>query len=135
MKTRPRIHPRINQAPTADIAFLLLIFFIATTIFGAEFGLPLTLPLHGDGRHKVPPENVVTLRVTPEGVISCDEQPVALAELRPILRRRLAGNDKLIVRIEPHAAAPYQSMIHLLDEAKAAGARRISLAKGTPDLL
>ncbi len=133
MKRGPRTHPRINQAPTADIAFLLLIFFIATTIFGAEYGLPLTLP--GGGLTKVPAKNVLTLRVSPEGAISCDEQRVALTELGPILRRRLADNEKLIVRIEPHAEASYQSMIHLLDETKAAGARRISLAKSTRNLL
>ena len=44
IKTRSRPSDDIPAASMSDIAFLLLIFFLVTTIFAVEQGIPLILP-------------------------------------------------------------------------------------------
>ena len=44
LKKKKRGTPEISMASTSDIAFLLLIFFIVSTVFNLEMGLPMVLP-------------------------------------------------------------------------------------------
>jgi biopolymer transport protein ExbD len=131
----PRIHrlrppTHIPQASLADMAFLLLIFFIATTTIGEEYGLLLTLPAGSRSAAAVPVrrENVLVITTDPSGDrFFADDEPVELTRLRDIIRARQAAEPALIVSVEPDRSAPYRAMIDILDELKLAGARNISL--------
>jgi len=120
----------IPDSSLADIAFLLLIFFLATTIIADEFGLSLILPQ----RSKAPPkeinrQNVMVISTDVSGqLFLVDEVPTPLEEIKPLVEERQAEKpDKFVVSVEPHRQAPYRAMIDILDELKGAGARRISL--------
>lgn len=126
-----RIRPPedIPDSSMADVAFLLLIFFIATTTIAEEFGLQLILPARASGTAtKVNRDNVMVLSCDETGsVYIVDDQAVSLDAVRPMVKERQAANDKLVVSIEPHKNAPYRAMVDLLDEVKQAGATRVSL--------
>ncbi|MBD3237507.1 MAG: biopolymer transporter ExbD [Candidatus Eisenbacteria bacterium] len=127
---RPRgTPPEISQASTADIAFLLLIFFIATTEVGAEFGLQMILPGLGGKPARVKRENVMTITTDGGGGIYIDDRPVALREIRTTIQGELESNPNLIVSIETAADARYEQMIDVLDEVKLAKAPRFSIKK------
>jgi biopolymer transport protein ExbD len=112
----------------ADIAFLLLIFFISTTVFSAEEGLTLILPPRGGPKKQVNRKDVLVLSTDAQSRVYADDTPVAdIGTLSDIVRARLRGNDKLIVSIETHPDARYQTMIRVLDEVKEAEAPRISI--------
>ncbi|MCK4415471.1 MAG: biopolymer transporter ExbD [Candidatus Eisenbacteria sp.] len=119
--------PEISQASTADIAFLLLIFFISTTVFEQEFGMQVLLPGLGGKSVKVKRDNVLTVRAGADGEIYVEDAPTALRELRGVLEGRLEANENLIISIETEGDAAYQRMIDVLDEVKAAGAERFSI--------
>lgn len=114
----------------ADVAFLLLIFFIATTTIAEEFGLSLILPAPSNNNNtaQVNRDNVMIISSDPSGsVILVDEEAVNLSQIQPMFRERYASNDKLVVSVEPDPNAPYRVMVDVLDELKMAKAPRISL--------
>jgi len=119
----------IPDSAMADIAFLLLIFFIATTTIAEEFGLTLVLPAKSNGTAlQVNRDNVMVISTNEAGtLVLVDDQPISLRALRQMVKERQALNDKLVVSVEPHPQAPYKVMVDILDELKMAKAKRISL--------
>jgi len=127
-----RIRPpeNIPDSAMADVAFLLLIFFLATTTIAEEFGLSLILPAKSQQNKaiQVNRENVMVISTDPTGTtFYVDGAPTELKAIKPLVETRKASNDKLVVSVEPDRRAPYRSMIDILDELKLAGATRISL--------
>ena len=127
MKRKTRVSDEIPAASMADIAFLLLIFFIATTIFDVEQGITLLLPGVGGKTTKVNPKNVMRITTDAVGGIFVDGDPVRAEEIEGMTRQRLVDNDKTIVSIESHPDSRYDAMIIVLDEVKRAQAPVISL--------
>ncbi len=111
----------------SDIAFLLLIFFLVTTIFAVEQGIPLALPGQQSQNVKVSRKNLLIIKAYPNGSITLDKQPITFQEIKPAVEKRLAENEKLVVVIETHPDSEYGLMIDILDELKLANARTISL--------
>ena len=111
----------------SDIAFLLLIFFLVTTIFAVEEGIPLVLPGKTSTTTKVKRDNILVVQAHANGAIVVDKEQVPIRELRPLIERRLDENAKLIVVVETHPDSEYGLMVDILDELRLANARRISL--------
>ena len=91
-----RTVPEINSSSTADIAFLLLIFFLMTTSMDTDRGLPRRLPeWAADGRKpetvEVRKRNVLSVRLDADDRLWCDERLVGLAELHAVARE-FVGN-------------------------------------------
>jgi len=129
IKKKTRVSDEIPSSSMADIAFLLLVFFLVTTQFDTKKGLNLTLPpLAEDAEEvKMKQKNIAKIRVSQDGNIDFDGEIVGLRELRRSLQEKLAGNDKMVVSLETDPRASYQNMIDVLDEIQLAGATRISL--------
>ena len=81
----------IPTASMADVAFLLIIFFMVTTAFSAAKGLKLALPEDERGR-PAEAEEAVFIRVLPDASITVDCRPVEpegiLDYLEPKLTRQ-----------------------------------------------
>jgi biopolymer transport protein ExbD len=125
--TRSKATSEISAASMSDIAFLLLIFFLVSTIFAVEQGIPLVLPGQQSKNVKVKRQNILVIKAHANGSITIDKDPVSLDDIRPIVEDKLAENPKLIVVIETHPDCEYGLMINILDEIKLANARVISL--------
>jgi len=132
LKSRSRPSTEISAASMSDIAFLLLIFFLVSTIFAVEQGIPLLLPGQQSRNVKVKRKNILIVKAHANGSITVDQKPVALKQIRPMVEEKLAENPKLIVVIETHPDCEYGLMIDILDELKLANARRISLKTMSP---
>jgi biopolymer transport protein ExbD len=127
---KKRESPTMSEIPTAslaDISFLLLIFFLSTTMFALEEGIPLVLPGRASGTIRVKRSDVCVIQTTPNGTITIDKVPATLDQVRTTIERRLAENDQLVVVIETHPNSEYGLMVDVLDELRLANARRISL--------
>ncbi len=116
-----------NLPSMSDIAFLLLIFFLVSTIFAVERGITLVLPGQQSKNVQVKRDGILEIKAQADGSITIDNQPASLREVRPMVERRLAENEKLIVVIAVHPDSEYGLMVDLLDEIKLANARVISL--------
>jgi len=132
LNRKQRVSDEIPTASMADIAFLLLVFFLTTTVFNEEKGLPIVLPEEKE-EQEVSAKNILFLIVQPDGSVvvrrgeSEQEQIVAYRQIEGILRQELAANQNLIAAIKTDPTAAYRHMINVLDEVKKAGAERISL--------
>lgn len=124
---RRRWGDEIPTASMSDIAFLLLIFFIVTTIFSVEQGIPLQLPGLVSDQKKINRKNLLRIVTGADSRVYVDDQPVEVAALEGLVKRRIQANDKTIVLIETHPDAPYGTLVDVLDEVKQAKARRISI--------
>lgn len=131
-KGKSKATQEISAASMSDIAFLLLIFFLVTTIFALEQGIPLVLPGEKSTNVKIKRKNILIIEAHANGSIVVDKQVVPLPQLRPLIERRLAENEKLVVVIETHPDSDYGLMIDILDELRLADARRISLKTMKP---
>ena len=111
----------------SDIAFLLLIFFLVTTIFALDEGIPLVLPGKQSTNVKVKRKDILVIEAHANGAVVIDKNVVPLVNLRRLIELKMAANEKLIVVIESHPDSEYGLMVDILDELRLANARRISL--------
>lgn len=119
-RPKRRIGIRIDMTPMVDIAFLLLIFYMVTTVFSMPQAMEINLPPQ-DIPVPVAESNLLTLRVDVEGNMYWSmgvEKPEPLPEdsLRPLLYRRNYEKPKLVTLIKIHKDAKYSKMVDIIDE-------------------
>jgi len=131
MKRKRTKLKEIPSASMADIAFLLLVFFLVTTTISMDKGIGQVLPAIGE-ELEVNPKNITKVLVNATGQVLHDEELVPLNQLRIKIKNMLAQNDKLIVSVKTHPQTKHQVYVDVLDQLKQAGATRISIAE--PDI-
>jgi biopolymer transport protein ExbD len=136
-RKKKRIGVRIDMTPMVDIAFLLLIFFMVTTVFRRPQALEMTLPAEVN-EVEIPENNVLQIRVNQGGDVYYnigldDPEPVQVFELHEIVSDYRAGNPALCAVIKIDRAAPYHLMVDILDEVIIGHLSRYSLAPFTED--
>lgn len=127
LAVRSRLSTQLSLPSTSDIAFLLLIFFLATTIFDLEQGIYMVLPGQQSQSVRVRRDNITTVKAYADGSITIDNRAVQVSQIRSIIQDRLARNAKTVVVIETDPDADYGLMVDVLDELRLAQARTISL--------
>ena len=124
---RKRKVDEVNSSSMADIAFLLLVFFLVTTTISMDKGINIILP--ADGSEKgVDKNNLVNIAMNDQGKILVDDSPKLLREIKLLAEKRIAANSKIIFSVSTHESTKYQDYVSLLDELKKAKATRISIA-------
>ena len=132
MRKKNRASSEVPTSSMADIAFLLLVFFLVTTVFDEEKGLRIVLP-EQQNEVEVSPKNILFLKIQPNGLIqikrgeSPQEQTARASEIGAIWRQEVAANPNLIAAVMTAPNAPYRFMIDVLDQLQAAKADKISL--------
>ena len=117
----------IPTSSMADIAFLLLIFFLVTTTIDIDKGLGIVLPAEGE-ELEIKKTNILNCLINSQGNVLLGGDPVALKDVNKEIRRRLAENDKLIISVKAHQKTKYGDYVSLIDQLKRANATRISIA-------
>jgi len=131
-KKKSKVSDKVPSSSMADIAFLLLIFFLVTTTFPKNKGLAIVLPEEG-GEVEVSPRNILHIIIQPNGIVevkrgeSTQVQRVPANDIEAIWRQDVSGNPNLIAAVKTHPDAPYRFMVDVLDALHTAGAERISL--------
>lgn len=127
----------IPTASTGDIAFLLLIFFMVTTVFRRPLAMEINMPEPG-AKVQVPESNVMTLYVFKDDKVLARTGkgpllPVGWNELETTLREGMAANDKLIVLVRIAPDARYELMVDMMDVLDDAHMQRFSVVAMTPE--
>jgi len=117
----------ITTASMSDIAFLLLIFFIVTTVFLDEQGLPMQLPGASSEQAKINPKNILNIEIAANNQITLDGAAFAVNSLENEVRMRVLANPKLVIQLKVDEDAFYGTMVDVLDELHLADAKKISL--------
>jgi biopolymer transport protein ExbD len=104
----------------ADIAFLLIIYFMVTTTFAATRGLDFALPEEDDSPPVIEKEDSVLIEIQASGELVVDQNPMPLSEVLTYLQPKLEVNPKKPVIIRPDPQSPYRHMVLVLDELRQA---------------
>lgn len=115
----------VPTASMGDIVFLLLIFFMVTTVFKSEDGLPVELPRVESGT-EIKRENITRIYVDKSGRISVDDKIVTPAVAAQFMMQRTKENPLNIVGFEGDVNADYKYMDDIMEELKRVNAVRIS---------
>lgn len=128
-KEQRREEPEINGSSLADIAFLLLIFFLVVTTINVDAGIGLVLPPIPDENVEPPPvkdRNLLNILVNAQGMVLLDEKPAAVSEVRERVKEFVdnpnndanlsESPDDAIVSIKTDRRTPYNVYVDMLDE-------------------
>ena len=118
----------IPTSSMADIAFLLLIFFLVTTTIDMDKGLGMVLPAEGE-EIEINKKNILNCLINSTGKILLGGEVVEVRNLSKTVRQKLAENDKLIISVKAHKAANYLDYVKVIEQLKQANATRISIAE------
>ena len=116
MKLRPKpLDGEIPTSSTADVAFLLIVFFMLTLTFSVTKGLDFA-PSQDPPDRPIEPLESVLVEVLTDGSLQVDSRPMALGDLLPYLAPKLAANPKKPVILRPLPDASYGSMVAVYEE-------------------
>ena len=119
----------------ADIAFLLIIFFMLTTVFEVEKVADVNVPRTRAGHGK--PKKHIHVTITADGRYQVGEQYVEFYEIQPIVRQLRAEykatfpdapEDEQFVILRGDENLKYHSVMDVIDEIKQAGVDKLALA-------
>ena len=128
-KKRSREEGEIPTSSMADIAFLLLIFFLVTTTIDVDTGIGMTLPPELDENVIPPPvkeRNILTILINAQAQVMLENAPSAVSLIRQEVRIHVENNGqdaryaesptKAVVSIKTDRETPYNLYIQSLDE-------------------
>lgn len=114
----------LDLTPMIDVVFLLLIFFLITSIF-AKPSLPLNLPEAETAR--VAGEPAVTVTIRGDGTLLLNGEVIPLTQLHPALLALYAGSKRREISLVSDKGVPFGKVVQVMDQAKKAGAENISV--------
>ena len=110
----------IPTASMADIAFLLIIYFMVTTTFAATRGLDFSLPQEDTQEPLVEKEESVLIEIQPAGVLMVDQKRMELEDILEYLKPKLERNPMKPVIIRGTPSAQYGYVVDVFDELRQA---------------
>lgn len=118
----------IPTASMADIAFLLLLFFLVATVIDVDTGLGLTLPeiVEDQVEVKVDKDRMAAVLINENGDVLIDGNVIPVFQLKDNLKARIASkidlpkSKKLIVSLKTDRKTVYNTYITALDQIKLA---------------
>lgn len=136
LKKKRRIGISIDMTPMVDIAFLLLIFFMVTTVFRTPQALEINLPPDETTKIEVAESKVMMVRVLPDERIYWrrGSNPWARTGIEGLATvfKPFQGSKELIVILKIDREAKFSFMVELIDQLDLAQLTRFSLGTLTP---
>jgi biopolymer transport protein ExbD len=125
------------MTPMVDVAFLLLIFFMVTTVFRKPQAMEVNLPPEG-AKVQVPESNVMSLYVRADRgmfyrVGTGDLAPTRKSDLIELFQDNGKLNPELIILVKVDRAASYETMVDMMDALALAEMQRFSLIPLSPE--
>lgn len=125
-KLRQKIPADIPTASMADIAFLLIIFFMLTSVYSSNFGLEYGLPKNEDPVNVQPLESMHIMILGPANY-TIDRKPASLEQIEGYIDAKLKQNPKKPVIIQTEPNVPFYATIELLDLCKQLKVENVSI--------
>lgn len=122
---------RIDISPLIDVVFQLLIFFVVTTTFLTDTGIPLELPEAGSGQSEAMQQEM-SVRVDRDGGIRFQGELVSLADLRERLAAAVKASPEEALTIYGDGQVDYETVVQVMDAARQARVPGIVLATEQP---
>jgi len=115
----------IDLSPMIDCVFILLIFFIVTTVFVEESGVEVVKP-NANSSIKLE-KNSILIAITPEGKVVYGGRDIGIPGVRNVVKQLLLEEDMPVI-IQADREAEHGIFRSVFTEAKLAGAKKISFS-------
>ena len=126
--------PEINAGSMADIAFLLLIFFLVTTTMDQDSGISRKLPAKSEEPQDNPPpvkeKNIFVVLLNQNNQLLVEEQPMEMDDLKEATIEFITNNgkkdnlsespQKAVVSLRNHRLTSYDTYVSVQDQLTAA---------------
>ncbi len=114
----------INLSPMIDCIFILLIFFIVTTVFVEEQGIQVNKP---DAAASVSLEDTesVSFEITAEDTIVFEGEEISLRDVANRVKAA-AVDEETPITIRAHEKSAHETFVQVWDAAKRGGATALS---------
>ena len=137
---KPRRSPILNIIPLIDVLVVLLIFYIATTVFKkTQRKIDIVVP---SSKHVTTAQDTQpsTIYLTKDGTVYLDDQLVDPDLLGDMLKTKKAANPDYKVFLKSDGKATFDMMVKIMDAARDAGidnlqtyATQAPAGPGSPD--
>ncbi|RFA27343.1 hypothetical protein CAI21_15040 [Alkalilimnicola ehrlichii] len=118
--------PEITMAPLIDVVFLLLIFFMVTTVFPDDRGLVIDKPETRQAEALQRESMILSIRADDQ--IVYDGHPIAATDVERLVREQLQRAPGTAVQLRVDRAASTQALLSVIDASQLGGARQIGIA-------
>ncbi len=118
--------PEITMAPLIDIVFLLLIFFMVTTVFPEDDGLMIEKPASTHAAELA--DKNILLKIDKTGQVYYKNSAVTLDDVKRIVSDELAMRPDAPVILHADRLTTTESLISVIDVSKSAGAKGLAIA-------
>ena len=116
----------INISPLIDMVFILLIFFIVTTVFVEETGVEVTKP---QAASQIQLEkNSILIAITANNNVVYGGSEIGINGVRSIVKRLIQEDPKMPVIIQADESVPTRILVRVIDEAKLAGSNSVNIS-------
>ena len=118
IRRRHRDVPELNTTSTADISFMLLVFFLVTSSMTSDKGLGRKLPPVDEQQQEqrdVSRSNVLQVKIDANDVLYCDDKQVTLPELQQQAESFLASrmSDQYVIAVETNRHTSYNAYFEM----------------------
>ncbi|MDH3297478.1 MAG: biopolymer transporter ExbD [Gemmatimonadota bacterium] len=119
----------IPSSSMADIAFLLLIFFMVSTVFRKERDQPIEWA-NAEATEKIDEKrkNIVHVWIDDSGTVFINDQIVPFESIAGVIRPLYTENRNLVVAIRGDREVPYNQINTITEQLQASGAVRVTFA-------
>ena len=112
--------PGLNTTSTADISFMLLVFFLVTTSMDADKGMNRQLPPKTDEKQEmmdVDRSKVMSLSLSEEGLLTIDDKIADIDKIRRQLKEFIvSAGPSHIIELKTDRKCDYDTYFHLQNE-------------------
>lgn len=117
----------IPSSSMADIAFLLLIFFMVSTTFRTEQARDVSMPL-AQAQEKIPEKrkDIQNLYIEQNGSVYINDQRVPINQISEVMAPLRAQSPRLVVSIRGDVDVVYEIVDDVQEELRDAGAVRVN---------
>ena len=120
----------MDMTPLIDCVFLLLVFFMVTTVFKQPYSLQVELPEATQAQ--VVEEKKLVASITADGRMEINRHPVTLETLEQVLQREKVGTHSLTLVVRTDKQTRHRHLLDLFEVAKRVGIEKIPLATDNP---
>ena len=125
-KKKSKASEDIPTASMPDIVFMLLLFFMVTTVFRSSTGLPIDLPIAKRIQKLEAKKNVASLWANPAGEISIDDKLINVGDVSKIMYDKRLENPKIIVSLKIDQATDMALVSDIHQELRDASALKVN---------
>lgn len=117
----------INISPMIDMVFILLIFFIVTTVFVDEVGINIDKPQPSTQQPSKDREEPVVFQIMANGQILHKHREVSSTQIQSIVEEAISRNADLPVILQVQRNARSGQMVQVVDFARLGRAKKVSV--------